>query len=107
MIALIDNQFYDLTPMPAPDGDYSLRLTDDMVMEVYKGTKRIDFGVIFHTWAKNADIHPKTGKITVKAVESFTIRAIIGDFHIDQRVSPEPYSADRPNPEPDPLPDLA
>ncbi len=106
MLAVIDNQFYDLSPLPAPQGDYTVRVTEDLVAEVYKGTKRLDFGVLFYTWSKTADIHPKTGRITLIEPKSFTFRAIIGDFHKDYDFTVEPDSGEQPDqlPDPDPVP---
>lgn len=83
MIALIENQFYDFTPVPAPEGEWKLLLDEDNTIKLYKGDKRIEYGPKYILRAGNGKIDAITGKLEQKGPGNFEIRVIFGGTHVD------------------------
>lgn len=84
MMMLLNNEFYAVIPMPAPEGDFEIRYNKDKNrLEAYKGGKRIDIGVIWHSFNKSITIHAKTGEIKRNTPGIAKIRANFGNFHQD------------------------
>lgn len=86
MIALIDGQLYEMSPLTRVGGDFSLRLDKEGDMEAYIGETRIEYGVFFRSFNKCLEIHPITGKITVNYPGVATIRGIFNNTHVDMKV---------------------
>lgn len=84
MIALIEGQYYELTPIAPPDGPQTLIKAKDSTIWAYKGNKRVDYGVLFFSGSKSLHIHAKTGKYEGNLGQ---IRGIFHDSHVDLELS--------------------
>ena len=84
MLAYLDDQCFDLAPIPKPEGHEHLRFNPkQMQMEFYVGSHRVFLGPIYYSNAKFVSIDPKTGKIEVNGVGTVTIRAVYGSNHVE------------------------
>jgi hypothetical protein len=83
VIALIEGQLYDMVPLVTTDTEFRIELGTDAHMKAYIGEKRIDYGVIWVSFNKSVDIHPKTGEIRINTPGFAKIRGIFGSFHHD------------------------
>lgn len=75
MLALIHGQWFDVTPIPEPEGDLTADVENDRVI-VRKGGKRVDIGPVYHHWGQNGSICPKTGVIYDKRGK---VRVVLGE----------------------------
>ena len=84
MLSLIDGQYYDLAPIPAPVGEPCVRFHAPSVsIHAFVGANRIFVGPRYFSYSKSADIDPVTGKITVNSAGRASFRVVFGEFHID------------------------
>lgn len=75
MLALIHDQWFEVTPIPEPAGDLTAEVEDDRVV-VRKGGKKVEIGPNYHHWGKFGAICPKTGVISDKRGR---VRVVLGE----------------------------
>lgn len=79
MIGFVDGQLVQIVGLPVPPSVYEITIQDDHAVLLADG-KKVEFGVTWFSYSKNAAIHPKSGKIQGKGGK---FRAVFAGKSID------------------------